>query len=105
VEISVDPRAIAMAGDTTRILELVGVQQADMEEISQRKTTRTIYTVYIYTKSRQVIPSIHFHDGTFSSSPFHSMDLEADWLEQVLPPCIVLLQNGLGKSHQDLAKN
>jgi hypothetical protein len=104
VEISVDPRAIAMAGDTTRILELVGVQQADMDEVSQRKTIRAIHTVSIHTKSSQVISSVNFHDGTFSSSPFHSMDLEADWLEQIFPPCIVLLQNGLGKSHQDLFK-
>jgi hypothetical protein len=101
VEISEDPRAIAMAGDTTRILELVGVAQAKMKEISQGKTIRVVHTALVNTKSSQVISSIHFHDGTFSSSPFHSMDLEADWLEQVLPPATVLLQNGLGKSHYD----
>jgi hypothetical protein len=102
VEISADPRAIAMAGDTTRILELVGVQQAEMEKVSQRKTIGVVYTVSIHTKFSQVISSINFHDVTFSSSPFHTMDMKADWLGQILPPCIVLLQNGLGRSHQDL---
>jgi 2-polyprenyl-6-methoxyphenol hydroxylase-like FAD-dependent oxidoreductase len=34
-EICEDPRAIAMAGDTTRILEVLGVTQAQMTQISQ----------------------------------------------------------------------
>lgn len=46
----------------------------------------------------EVITAVNFHEETFSSTPFYSINLEADWLEQVLPPGTVILQNGLGMS-------
>ncbi|RKL12515.1 hypothetical protein BFJ70_g16210 [Fusarium oxysporum] len=73
-EICTDPRAIAMAGDSQRIVNLLGVNRSLMEEIGQ------------------VMTCIHFHQNTFTSKPFASIEHERDWLEQALPPGFVLLQ-------------
>ncbi|TVY70141.1 3-(3-hydroxy-phenyl)propionate/3-hydroxycinnamic acid hydroxylase [Fusarium oxysporum f. sp. cubense] len=40
---------------------------------------------------------IHFHQNTFTSKPFASIEHERDWLEQTLPPAFVLLQPELEK--------
>jgi hypothetical protein len=87
-----------MAGDSTRILELLGVPHSSMKEISQGKVKRDMHTAAMCSNCGSAIPAIHFHQETFSSPPFYSINQEADWLEQVLPPAIVLLQNGLGKT-------
>ena len=41
---------------------------------------------------------IHFHQNTFTSKPFASIEHERDWLEQALPPAFVLLQPELGEN-------
>ncbi|KAL7760767.1 hypothetical protein ACKLNR_007302 [Fusarium oxysporum f. sp. zingiberi] len=78
-EICTDPRAIAMAGDSQRIVNLLGVNRSLLEEIGQ------------------VMTCIHFHQNTFTSKPFASIEHERDWLEQTLPPAFVLLQPELEK--------
>lgn len=40
---------------------------------------------------------IHFHQNTFSSKPFASINHERDWLEQAQAPGTVLLQPELGR--------
>ncbi|KAM6529230.1 hypothetical protein FALCPG4_007377 [Fusarium falciforme] len=78
-EICTDPRAIAMAGDSLRIVNLLGVNRSLLEELGQ------------------VMTGIHFHQNTFTSKPFASIEHERDWLEQALPPAFVLLQPELEK--------
>ncbi|KAM0075364.1 hypothetical protein ACKRZS_012541 [Fusarium odoratissimum] len=78
-KICTDPRAIAMAGDSQRIVNLLGVNRSLLEEIGQ------------------VMTCIHFHQNTFTSKPFASIEHERDWLEQTLPPAFVLLQPELEK--------
>jgi hypothetical protein len=41
---------------------------------------------------------VHFHQNTFTSKPFASIEHERDWLEQALPPGFVLLQPELGEN-------
>lgn len=41
---------------------------------------------------------IHFHQNTFTSKPFASIEHDRDWLEQALPPAFVLLQPELGEN-------
>ncbi|KAL6352167.1 hypothetical protein LRP88_14610 [Fusarium phalaenopsidis] len=78
-EICTDPRAIAMGGDPPRIVNLLGVNRSILEEIGQ------------------VMSCVHFHQNTFTSKPFASIEHERDWLEQALPPGFVLLQPELEK--------
>ncbi|KAL2678345.1 hypothetical protein Neosp_009091 [[Neocosmospora] mangrovei] len=78
-EICTDPRAIAMAGDSPRIVNLLGVNRSSLEEMGQ------------------VMTCVHFHQNTFTSKPFASIEHDRDWLEQALPPAFVLLQPELEK--------
>ncbi|KAF5648786.1 monooxygenase [Fusarium sp. NRRL 25303] len=79
IEICEDPRAIAVAGDAPRIVNLLGVNAIEMDKIGQ------------------TMAGIHFHQNTFSSKPFVSIDHERDWLEQAQAPGTVLLQPELEK--------
>jgi len=47
INIADDPRAIGLAGDTTRILEALGVPQSDMRNISQSKPICISFTNYL----------------------------------------------------------
>ncbi|KAI8711251.1 3-(3-hydroxy-phenyl)propionate/3-hydroxycinnamic acid hydroxylase [Fusarium sp. LHS14.1] len=78
-EICTDPRAIAMAGDSPRIVNLLGVNRSRLEEMGQ------------------VMTCVHFHQNIFTSKPFASIEHDRDWLEQALPPAFVLLQPELEK--------
>ncbi|KAF5589472.1 FAD NAD(P)-binding domain-containing protein [Fusarium pseudocircinatum] len=82
-EICEDPRAIAVSGDASRIINLLGVNAIKMEKIGQTMT------------------GIHFHQNVFSSKPFASIDHERDWLEQAQAPGTVLLQPELEKDLRD----
>ncbi|KAH7002440.1 hypothetical protein EDB80DRAFT_809426 [Ilyonectria destructans] len=84
LEISEDPRAIALAGDVHRLVELLGVNHAKMKEIGQNLT------------------DIHFHRKSFTSKPFLSIDQDRDWGAQALPPASVILQPRLEKEFRAL---
>ncbi|KAH7136222.1 hypothetical protein EDB81DRAFT_901898 [Dactylonectria macrodidyma] len=85
-EICEDPRAIAITGDTARILNVLGINLSKSNKIGQ------------------VMPSAHFHRNSFNSKPFLSIDYERDWLEQSLAPATVLFQPELEKELRALVK-
>ncbi|KPM41742.1 hypothetical protein AK830_g4857 [Neonectria ditissima] len=83
LEICEDPRAIAIAGDTARIINVLGINP---------------------NKIGQSMPAIHFHRSAFTSKPFLSIDHERDWLEQALPPTAVFFQPQLEKELRALVE-
>ncbi|KAH7160518.1 hypothetical protein B0J13DRAFT_602999 [Dactylonectria estremocensis] len=78
-EICEDPRAIAITGDTARIINVLGINPLKSNRIGQ------------------VMPTAHFHRNGFTSKPFLSIDYERDWFEQSLAPATVLFQPELEK--------
>ncbi|VUC29693.1 unnamed protein product [Clonostachys rosea] len=76
-DICEDPRAIALAGDASRILSVIGITAEEMDQIAQP------------------LSDLNFHGSTFTSAPFLQLEQGPDWSEQVLPSSSVILQPGL----------
>ncbi|CAG9990781.1 unnamed protein product [Clonostachys byssicola] len=84
-DICEDPRAIALAGDASRILSLIGITAREMDQISQP------------------LSGVNFYDSTFTSVPFLQLEHDQDWSEQSLPNASVILQPGLEQLLRDRA--
>ncbi|OHF00199.1 hypothetical protein CORC01_04607 [Colletotrichum orchidophilum] len=82
-DICEDPRAIALTGDSLRILSLLDVSDEDMHRIGQP------------------IPSLNFHNGNFTSAPYLTVDIVPDWSSQAVLETLLMLQPGLEQMLRD----
>ncbi|KAF2804537.1 FAD/NAD(P)-binding domain-containing protein [Mytilinidion resinicola] len=84
LDICEDPRAIAIAGDTHRILQLLGINQEKMKSFGQP------------------LPSINIHRHSFTAKPFLTINYDKDWLQQGLANGTTVFQPKLEQSLRDL---
>ncbi|KAH7169580.1 hypothetical protein DER46DRAFT_681500, partial [Fusarium sp. MPI-SDFR-AT-0072] len=73
-DICQDPRAIALAGDSHRIIELLGINSSKLSGFGQ------------------TLKTIHFHRDSFNNKPFLSLDTYSDYHNQSLPGATLILQ-------------
>lgn len=101
-EICEDPRAIAVTGDTSRILRLLGVTDDDLSKIGQGSSPKLSYSCSEVNAKLicgpQVLSHLEFHHGAITDPPFLTMDNARDWLGQAMPLGVMIFQPKLGKS-------
>ncbi|KAI7763499.1 hypothetical protein LZL87_013891 [Fusarium oxysporum] len=73
-DICQDPRGIALAGDSHRIMELLGISSSKLSGFGQ------------------TLKAIHFHRDSFNNKPFLSVDSYSDYHNQSLPGATLILQ-------------
>lgn len=77
-EITQDPRGVYLAGDAIRILWSLGLGK-EMSTIGHE------------------LQAVHFHKSSFANTPFHSLDLSGDSLQQSVPTGVLQVQPKLGR--------
>jgi len=87
LEICQDPRAIAIAGDTCRIVQLLGIRGRKLQEIGRP------------------VESINIHREVFTVKPYVTLDHESDLLEQALEMGTCILQPGLEREMRNLVES
>ena len=106
-EICEDPRAIAITGDTSRILRVLGVTDDDLSKIGQGsslKLSDVANEVNVkLTIRQQGLSHLEFHHGAITDPPFLTMDNARDWLGQAMPLGVMIFQPKLGKSATHLS--
>ncbi|KAH6970424.1 hypothetical protein BKA56DRAFT_596293 [Ilyonectria sp. MPI-CAGE-AT-0026] len=86
-DICQDPRAIALAGDSHRIMELLGISSSKLSEFGQ------------------TLKAIHFHRDSFNNKPFLSVDSYSDYHDQSLPGATLILQPRLEEELRGLLQS
>ncbi|KAH8654336.1 hypothetical protein BGZ61DRAFT_373624 [Ilyonectria robusta] len=86
-DICQDPRAIALAGDSHRIMELLGISSSKLSEFGQ------------------TLKAIHFHRHSFNNKPFLSVDSYSDYHDQSLPGATLILQPRLEEELRGLLQS
>ncbi|EME38688.1 hypothetical protein DOTSEDRAFT_180526 [Dothistroma septosporum NZE10] len=83
-DIVTDPRAIALSGDSTRILSLLGIDQHALDSFAQS------------------IDHLKFHSNTIWDKPYLTLRQDEDWLGQVTPGAAGILQPKLEENLRHL---
>jgi hypothetical protein len=95
-EICEDPRAIAISGDTYRILRVMGINAQQFQEFGQRELNGNAQDFRHLTEITAV-NQLHFHDGLWTTEPFFTLDQTRDWLNQGMTMGLCILQPTLGR--------
>ncbi|KAM5510071.1 hypothetical protein FOXYSP1_13037 [Fusarium oxysporum f. sp. phaseoli] len=81
-DICQDPRGIALAGDSHRIMELLGISSSKLSGFGQNGIPYFV----------SALNAIHFHRDSFNNKPFLSVDSYSDYHNQSLPGATLILQ-------------
>jgi hypothetical protein len=95
-DICEDPRAIAISGDTYRILRVMGINAQQFQEFGQRELNGNAQGFRLLTQTIAV-NKIQFHDGLWTAEPFFTLDQSQDWLNQGMTMGLCILQPILGR--------
>ncbi|KAJ0132617.1 Uncharacterized protein HZ326_24306 [Fusarium oxysporum f. sp. albedinis] len=89
-DICQDPRGIALAGDSHRIMELLRIRSSKLSGFGQDELT---------------LKAIHFHRDSFNNKPFLSVDSYSDYHNQSLPGATLILQPRLEEELRSLLQS
>ncbi|KAL5614116.1 hypothetical protein FOVSG1_003179 [Fusarium oxysporum f. sp. vasinfectum] len=90
-----DPRGIALAGDSHRIMELLGISSSKLSGFGQNDMPSFV----------SALKAIHFHRDSFNNKPFLSVDSYSDYHNQCLPGATLILQPRLEEELRSLLQS